>query len=95
MHDNRKHLSRRQVLGALTGAVYSQGVYASRGANFTRSSGDNVFSDGTANEMAAITGSPSSGYTATLQIGVWSRRPVRVGYDAGTMCSGHIAGAGR
>jgi protocatechuate 3,4-dioxygenase beta subunit len=50
--------------------VYSQGVYASRGANFTRNSTDNVFSDGTTNEMATLNGSPSGGYTATLQIGI-------------------------
>lgn len=51
-------------------AVYSQGVYASRGTNFTRNTSDNVFSDGTANEMAAMSGSAASGYTATLQIGI-------------------------
>ena len=51
-------------------AVYSQGVYASRGTNFTRNSTDNVFADGTTNEMATMTGSTTSGYTATLQIGI-------------------------
>jgi len=50
--------------------VYGQGVYASRGTNFTRNSTDNVFADGTTNEMASITGSTASGYTATLQIGI-------------------------
>jgi protocatechuate 3,4-dioxygenase beta subunit len=55
---------------AVSTAVYSQGVYASRGATFTRNSTDNVFSDGTTNEMATLTGSPSAGYTATLQIGI-------------------------
>jgi protocatechuate 3,4-dioxygenase beta subunit len=54
----------------VTAAVYAQGVYASRGQNSTRNSTDNVFSDGTTNEMAATTGSPAAGYTATLQIGI-------------------------
>jgi protocatechuate 3,4-dioxygenase beta subunit len=54
----------------VTAAVYAQGVYASRGQNSTRNSTDNVFSDGTTNELATMSGSPSSGYTATLQIGI-------------------------
>jgi protocatechuate 3,4-dioxygenase beta subunit len=54
----------------VSAAVYAQGVYASRGQNPTRNSSDNVFSDGTTNELATLTGSPSAGYTATLQIGV-------------------------
>jgi protocatechuate 3,4-dioxygenase beta subunit len=51
-------------------AVYGQGVYASRGTSFQRNSSDSVFSDGTSNEMAAMSGSPSAGYTASLQIGI-------------------------
>ena len=54
----------------VSAAVYAQGVYASRGQNPTRNSTDNVFSDGTTNELATLTGSPSAGYTAALQIGV-------------------------
>ena len=54
----------------VTAAVYAQGVYASRGQNPTRNSTDNVFSDGTTNELATLTGSPAAGYTATLQIGI-------------------------
>jgi hypothetical protein len=54
----------------VTATVYAQGVYASRGQNSTRNSTDNVFSDGTTNELATMSGSPSSGYTATLQIGI-------------------------
>ena len=50
--------------------VYAQGVYASRGQNTTRNTTDNVFSDGTANEMATMSGSVASGLTATLQIGI-------------------------
>jgi protocatechuate 3,4-dioxygenase beta subunit len=54
----------------VTAAVYSQGVYTSRGQNSTRNSTDNVFSDGTTNELATTTGSAASRYTATLQIGI-------------------------
>jgi protocatechuate 3,4-dioxygenase beta subunit len=54
----------------VTAAVYAQGVYASRGQNSTRNSTDNVFADGTSNELATMSGSASAGYTATLQIGV-------------------------
>lgn len=50
--------------------VYAQGVYASRGQNTTRNSTDGVFSDGTANEMAAMSGTVASGLTAALQIGI-------------------------
>jgi hypothetical protein len=54
----------------VTAAVYSQGVYASRGQNSTRNSTDNVFADGTTNELASMTGTAAAGYTATLQIGI-------------------------
>ena len=54
----------------VSATVYSQGVYASRGANFTRNGSDNVFSDGTATEMATMSGNVASGYAATLQIGI-------------------------
>ena len=50
--------------------VYSQGVYASKGQNSTSNARDNVFSDGTSTEMASLTGSPTAGYTASLQVGV-------------------------
>jgi hypothetical protein len=32
---------------------------------------DNVFSDGTSLQMASVTGSPATGYVATLTIGVY------------------------
>jgi len=54
----------------VTAAVYAQGAYASRGQTPTTNSRDNVFSDGVANELATMTGSVSSGYTASLQIGI-------------------------
>jgi protocatechuate 3,4-dioxygenase beta subunit len=51
-------------------AVYATGVYSSKGQNSTTNASDNVFSDGTQQEMATLTGNPTSGYTATLTIGV-------------------------
>jgi len=54
----------------ITRAVYATGVYAPKGQNPTTNSGDMVFSDGTQREMATLTGNTSSGYTATLTIGV-------------------------
>jgi len=56
----------------VSSTVYQTGVYASHGQNTTRNSTDNVFSDGTQYEMATITGSAASGYTATLTIGIAS-----------------------
>jgi protocatechuate 3,4-dioxygenase beta subunit len=54
----------------VTAAVYSTGVYAAKGQNPTRNSTDNVFSDGTTNEMATLSGNTTSGYTATMTIGI-------------------------
>ena len=55
---------------SVTSAVYATGVYAAKGRNPTSNSGDNVFSDGTTTEMATLSGSATSGYAATLTIGV-------------------------
>jgi len=55
---------------AVSAAVYRTGVYAAKGLNATSNASDNVFSDGTGTEMAALTGDASSGYTATLTVGV-------------------------
>ena len=55
---------------SVTAAVYASGVYASKGQNSTTNASDMVFSDGTQNELATLTGSTASGYTATLTIGV-------------------------
>src|SRR5262245_110114 len=54
----------------VTAAVYAQGVYASRGQNPTTNSRDNVFSDGVASELATMSGTVASGYTASVQIGI-------------------------
>lgn len=50
--------------------VYRSGVYASRGQNPTTNARDNVFSDGVAQELLTISGSPSAGYTGTFQVGI-------------------------
>jgi protocatechuate 3,4-dioxygenase beta subunit len=55
---------------AIASAVYATGVYASKGQNSTTNASDNVFSDGTQNELATLTGDATSGYTATLTIGI-------------------------
>ena len=54
----------------ISSAVYRTGVYAAHGQNSTTNSGDNVFSDGTDHELATLSGDTSSGYTATLTVGV-------------------------
>jgi protocatechuate 3,4-dioxygenase beta subunit len=51
-------------------AVYGTGVYASHGQNPTTNAGDNVFSDGSDAEMATLAGDATSGFTASLTIGV-------------------------
>src|SRR5947208_2674044 len=46
---------------SLTAAVYGTGAYTARGQNPTSNAGDNVFSDGTSTELAALSGSAGSG----------------------------------
>ena len=55
---------------SVSAAVYASGVYASHGQNSTTNARDNVFSDGVNDELATVSGSPASGYTATLTIGI-------------------------
>jgi protocatechuate 3,4-dioxygenase beta subunit len=55
---------------SISSAVYRTGVYASHGQNSTTNSGDNVFSDGTDHELATLSGDTTSGYTATLTVGI-------------------------
>ena len=55
---------------SVTAAVYATGVNAAKGRNPTSTGGDMVFSDGAANELATMSGNTSSGYTATLTIGI-------------------------
>ena len=54
----------------VSSAVYASGVYAAKGQNSTSNASDNVFSDGTTSELATLTGNTTSGYTATLTIGI-------------------------
>ncbi len=54
----------------VTRQVYTSGVYASKGQNNTTNASDMVFSDGASTELATLSGSVSSGYSATLTIGV-------------------------
>ncbi len=54
----------------VSSSVYRTGVYATHGQNSTTNTGDNVFSDGTDHELAALSGDTSSGYTATLAVGI-------------------------
>jgi hypothetical protein len=55
---------------SVSAAVYASGIYASHGQNPISNARDNVFSDGVADELANVAGSPDSGYLATLTIGV-------------------------
>jgi protocatechuate 3,4-dioxygenase beta subunit len=55
---------------SISAAVYASGVYASKGQSPTNNASDNVFSDGVINELATVTGNTTSGYTATLNIGI-------------------------
>ncbi len=54
----------------VTASVYRTGVYAAKGQSTTSNASDNVFADGTQTEMATLTGDTTSGYTATLTVGV-------------------------
>ncbi len=55
----------------VSSAVYASGIYAAHGQNTqTTNANDNVFSDGVTNELATVSGSPSSGYTAMLNVGI-------------------------
>ena len=54
----------------ITRAVYLTGAYAAKGQNATSNGSDMVFSDGTQAEMATLTGNTTSGYAATLTIGI-------------------------
>ena len=57
---------------SVTTEVYASSLYATHGQNtsVTSFSADNVFSDGTDTEMLTLSGDTSSGYTATLTLGL-------------------------
>jgi hypothetical protein len=50
--------------------VHASGVYASRGTNPMSNQADGIFADSLPSELVTPVGSPSSGYTATFQVGV-------------------------
>ena len=54
----------------INSAVYTTGVYASKGQNPTKNTNDGIFADGVTSELATLTGSASSGYSATFQVGI-------------------------
>jgi protocatechuate 3,4-dioxygenase beta subunit len=53
-----------------TASVYATGVYAGRGPNPTANARDMVFADSIDSELAAVSGDPVSGLTATYTVGV-------------------------
>ena len=53
----------------VTAAVYRTGINASNGQNPTTNRA-NVFSDGVSEELVALVGDTTSGYTGNFQIGV-------------------------
>jgi len=55
---------------SVNAAVYGSGVYAARGLNSTTNTSDGIFADSIDQETATVTGSPSSGYTATFTVNV-------------------------
>ena len=50
--------------------VYATGVYAARGSNPTSNARDNIFADSIDSELAAVSGDPVSGVTASFRIGI-------------------------
>lgn len=58
----------------VTTAVYNSGLYSARGQNTSVISfgSDNVFSDGVSFQLANVAGSTSTGYVATLIVGISS-----------------------
>jgi len=54
----------------INSAVYTSGVYATKGQNPTKNTNDNVFSDGFTSELASLAGNTTSGYAATFTVGV-------------------------
>jgi protocatechuate 3,4-dioxygenase beta subunit len=55
---------------SIIAAAYATGAYAARGLNPTSNTGDSIFANSLASELATVTGDSTSGYTATFTIGV-------------------------
>lgn len=71
--ENKLHTSQLALPQTVCEAVYNNAEgYSGSVANLAQLSldTDNVFSDGYASQMAAVTGSISKGYTVTLQVGL-------------------------
>jgi protocatechuate 3,4-dioxygenase beta subunit len=54
----------------VSAAVYRTGTYAAGGQNPTTNARDNVFSDGTSQEMITLSGDAASGFAGTFEVGV-------------------------
>jgi protocatechuate 3,4-dioxygenase beta subunit len=54
----------------ITAEVYRTGVYAAKGQSTTTNARDNVFADSVAQEMIALSGNTSSGFSGTFTVGV-------------------------
>ena len=55
---------------SINNTVYASGVYASRGANPMSNLSDDIFRDSLASELVTPAGDPSSGYSASCQVGI-------------------------
>jgi protocatechuate 3,4-dioxygenase beta subunit len=55
---------------SVTAAVYTTGVYTSRGQNPTTNASDGIFRDSLSEELATVAGDTTSGYRATFQVGI-------------------------
>lgn len=55
---------------SINASVYGSGVYTSRGQNPTSNTPDMVFADSLNAELAAVSGDPASGMSATFQVGI-------------------------
>jgi protocatechuate 3,4-dioxygenase beta subunit len=53
-----------------TAAVYSTGVYATRGNNPTSNARDGIFADSLSSELATLAGDTTNGYTATFTVAI-------------------------
>ena len=67
----RWHLTARAAQGRVRSSVYATAGYESSVETWPDLAGrDNVFSDGSALELATVTGSAAGGYTASLTVAV-------------------------
>jgi protocatechuate 3,4-dioxygenase beta subunit len=55
---------------SINNAVHTSGVYSARGTNPMSNQSDGIFADSLSSELVTPAGSPSSGYSATFQVGV-------------------------